>query len=390
MSIKPPVSFAAEHEEFHDWVRDFGSRFSDEYLKYADSEEFPWPLAEALAEQGLLGMGTSEEYGGSGRVGDEITHVHLGIMQEELAYQNFELAQITYSCSIMGPLMEAHLRSDDREEWIRGITGGKHLIAMGVTEPGSGSDVAGLRTRATRVEGGWRLNGEKTSITFAPHAAGIVVLARAFDGDADAGFTAFLVPLDSEGVSLQIFKDVVWKPVGRAGVFFEDVFVPDDKVLGPVGGGFRIVLKAFDYARCVTGLMALGMGRRALDVATEYSKIRETFGQPIARYQGVAFPLVERYSELEAARWMCFRALSLADEEKPFIKEAAMCKYLGVDAALAAAREAVVVLGHNGVSEEFPLQSLLRDIGGLQLGEGAPQIQKLVAARAIFGREFVS
>lgn len=390
MTIKPPVEFADEHIEFAEWVRDFGSKYSDSYLAYANKEEFPWDLAQALAEQGFLGMGTSEEFGGSGRVGEEISYVHLGIMQEELAYQNFELAQITYSCSIMGPLMEKNLQSEDREHWITGITGGKHIVAMGVTEPGSGSDVAGLRTKATKVDGGWLINGEKTSITFSPHAAGIVTLARTTSFEGEEGFTAFLVPLDSEGVTLQIFKDVAWKPMGRAGVFYDDVFVPDDKVLGPVNGGFRVILKAFDYARCVTGLMALGMGRRALDIATDYAKTRQTFGKTISHYQGVAFPLVERYTELEAAKWFCFRALSLADQGKPFIKEAAMCKYFGVDASIAAAREAVVVLGHNGISEEYPLQSLLRDIGGLQLGEGAPQIQKLVAARHIFGREFSS
>lgn len=390
MSIKPPVALAEEHEEFAAWVRDFASKYSDDYLTYANSDEFPWDLAAALGEQGLLGFGTSEEFGGSGCIGEDVTYTHLGIMHEELAYANFQLAQIVYSCSIMGPLLEANLHSADKAEWIGGIVRGEHVIAMGATEPGAGSDVAGLRTRAKKVDGGWRITGEKTSITFAPHAKAVVTLAKTEGPDGRDVFTAFLVPLDSEGITLQIFRDVAWRPDGRAGIFYDDVFVPDEMVLGPAGGAFKTVLKTFDYARCVTGLMALGMARRSLDVATDYATKRETFGQPISKYQGIAFPLVERYTELEAAKWLCFRALSLADLGRPYIMEAAMCKYYGVESALAGAREAVVVLGHNGISEEYPLQSLLRDISGLQLGEGAPQIQKLVASRHIFGREFSS
>jgi len=388
MTIKPPVEFAPEHEEFATWVRGVAAKYSDDYLTYANSEEFPWDLAAALAEQGILGFGTPEEFGGSGVIGEDITYTHLGIIHEELAYGNFQLAQIAYSCNIMGPLLSTNLNSPDKDEWIRGVVTGQHIIAMGVTEPGAGSDIQGMRTRAKKVDGGWLINGEKTSITFSPHAKAVVTLAKAVDENGKEGFTAFLVPLDSDGITLQVFKDVAWKPNGRAGIFYDDVFVPDERVLGPVGGAFKVVLKTFDYARIMTGLMAMGMGRRSLDIAIDYAKTRETFGQPISRYQGVAFPIVERYTELEAGKWLAYRALSLADQGKPYVREAAAAKYYGVDVALAAARESVIVLGHNGISEEYPLQSLLRDIGGLQLGEGAPQIQKLVAARAIFGREF--
>lgn len=388
MTMQPPVEFSTEYEEFTAWVSEFAAKYTDEYLTMANSEEFPWAAAEALAEQGLLGFGTPEEFGGSGRIGEEVTHTHLGIIHEQLAYGNFQLAQIAYSCNIMGPLLAEHLHSADKDEWVRGVVTGKHVIAMGVTEPGAGSDVQGLRTRATKVDGGWLINGEKTSITFSPHAKAVITLAKAVDENGKEGFTAFLTPLDAEGVTLQVFKDVAWKPDGRAGIFYDDVFVPDEYVIGPVGGAVKVVFRTFDYARVMTGLMALGMGRRALDIAIDYARKRETFGNPISKYQGVAFPIVERHTELEAAKWMSFRALSLADLGKPYAREAAAAKYFGVDQALAAAREAVVVLGLNGISEEYPLQSLLRDIGALQLGEGAPQIQKLVIARNIFGREF--
>lgn len=258
---------------------------------------------------------------------------------------------------------------------------------MGVTEPGSGGDAGALTTKAVKVPGGWHLTGEKTSITFAPHSKGMVVLARA-QGDDVEGITAFLVPLDAEGVSQQKFPDAGWKPLGRAGVFLDEVFVPDERRLGPVGGGFRIVLREFDYARSIIGLTATGVARGALDMAVDYSKQRKAFGKYIAQFQGVSFAIAEAAVELDAARYLAYRALSLADSGKPFTKEAAMSKYKGVEVSLEAIRQAIIVHGHNGFADELPLQAMLRDVSGLQLGEGTPQIQKLVIARHILGREF--
>ncbi len=390
MSNQHPVAFSEEHEEFAAWVRDFASKHSDDYLKYANSDEFPWDLAAELGDAGLLGFGTPEEFGGYGELGGDITTTNLGIIHEELSYANFELAQIAYTCNIQGQLLSRHLKSEDRHEWINGVVTGRHLVAMGVTEPGVGSDMAGLRTRAVKVDGGWEITGEKTTITFAPHAKGVTTLAKTVDPETGKeGFTFFLVGFDNPGVSQQAFSDVAWKPMGRSGIFYDKAFVADEYVLGPVNGGFRAVLTVFDYARVMTALLALGIGRRALDIAVEYAKVRETFGVPISKHQGVAFPLVERATELEAARWLCYRALTLADSGKPYIKEAAMAKYYSVDRAMQTVHDAIVTLGHNGISEEFPLMSMMRDVNALQLGEGAPQIQKLVISRAMFGREFV-
>jgi len=233
------------------------------------------------------------------------------------------------------------------------------------------------------------LAGEKTSISYAPHAAGIVVLACTPGESGQAGFTAFLVPMDAHGVSRQTFADAGWRPIGRAGVFLDDVRVPDEFRLGPIGGGFSIVLREFDYARSVIGLMAGATGRRALDLAIDYARQREAFGHRVSAFQGVSFPIVDDAMALEAARWVSYRALSLADAGQRFTKEAAMGKHLGVEAALNAIRTAIVTHGHYGYSEELPLQAMLRDVAGLQLGEGTPQIQRLVVARQIFGREAV-
>jgi cyclohexanecarboxyl-CoA dehydrogenase len=387
--MQPPVGFDTEHQEFATWVRDFAAPYWDGYNARAHSEEFPWDLAKEMGKQGLLGLGTSEERGGQGVIGPELTKVHLGIAHEELAYADFYLAQLAYTCNLTAPLLERFLPAHRADEYVPGIVNGEHVVALGLTEPGSGSDAAAMRMRAQKVDGGWKLNGEKTSITFAPHAKAMITFAKADDGEGGGGITAFLVPLDRDGVTIQKFDDPGWKPLGRAAVFLDDVVVPDDMVIGGIAGGFRLVMKEFDYTRSVIGLMSSGVARKALDLGIQYSRDRQAFGRPIAANQGVSFPIAESATHLEAARWLCYRALSLADAGESFTKEAAMVKWWATEVSLEAIRQMVILHGHTGYSEEMPLQAMLRDVAGLEIGEGTPQIQKLLIARSLIGREVV-
>jgi cyclohexanecarboxyl-CoA dehydrogenase len=382
--MQPPVYVSDEYEEFAAWVREFATPYAEGYNARAHSEEFPWDLARAMGEAGMLGLGTSEEHGGQGRIGEELTKVHLGIAHEELAYADLYLSQLSYTSNLTAPLLERFLPAHQADEWVPGIVRGEHVVALALTEPGSGSDAAGMRTRAEQVEGGWKLSGEKTSITFAPHSKGIIVFAKT-----PGGVTAFLVPNAADGVTIQKFEDPGWKPLGRAAVFLDDVFVPDDLVIGGVGDGFRLVMKEFDYTRSVIGLMTTGVARKALDLTIDYVKIRQAFGQPISKNQGVSFPIAENATKLEAARWLTYRALSLADAGQKFSKEAAMTKLYATDVSLQTIRDCIIAHGHVGFSEEMPLQAMLRDVSGLEIGEGTPQIQKLVIARSVIGREYV-
>ncbi|MDV3208865.1 MAG: acyl-CoA/acyl-ACP dehydrogenase, partial [Rhodococcus ruber] len=259
-ALHPPVLFAPEYEEFAQWVREFAAPHAESYLERAHREEFPWDLAEKMAAQGLLGLGVSEENGGQGRIGEVLTKTHLGIAHEELAYSNFYLTPLAYTNNLTGPLLERSLAPEVAKDWVRGIVEGRHVVALGLTEPGSGSDAMAMRAKAEKVDGGWKLNGEKTSITFAPHAKAMITFVKARGATPEeSGVTAFLVPLDAEGVSMQKFPDAGWKPLGRAGVFLDDVFVPDEYVIGGVGNGFRLVMSEFDYTRSVIGLMSTGV-----------------------------------------------------------------------------------------------------------------------------------
>lgn len=387
-ALHPPVLFAPEYEEFAQWVREFAAPHAESYLERAHREEFPWDLAEKMAAQGLLGLGVSEENGGQGRIGEVLTKTHLGIAHEELAYSNFYLTQLAYTNNLTGPLLERFLAPEVAKDWVRGIVEGRHVVALGLTEPGSGSDAMAMRAKAEKVDGGWKLNGEKTSITFAPHAKAMITFVKARGATPEeSGVTAFLVPLDAEGVSMQKFPDAGWKPLGRAGVFLDDVFVPDEYVIGGLGNGFRLVMSEFDYTRSVIGLMSTGVARKALDITIDYVKSRKAFGKPVSSFQGVSFPIAENATKLEAARWLTYRALSLADAGKPFTKEAAMTKLYATEVSLQTIRDCIVAHGHSGFAEELPLQAMLRDVSGLEIGEGTPQIQKVVIGRALLGRE---
>lgn len=385
--IVPPVAFSPEHEFYAGWVRDFAGPYASGYLARALKDEFPWDVAREMAEVGLLGLGTPEEYGGQGPIGEGLTKVHLGIAHEELAYADFYLSQVAYTCNLIGPLLSRFLPAEVAREWVPEVVQGRRLVAVGLTEPESGSDAMAMRMTARRAPGGWILNGEKTSITFAPHAAGMVTFAKVEEGPFPQ-ITAFLVELDAPGVSMQRFPDPGWKPLGRSGVFLDDVFVPDNMVIGGIGDGFRLVMREFDYTRSVIGLMSTGVARKALDLTVQYARERTAFGKAIGHYQGVSFPIAEDATRLEAARWLTYRALSLSDMEKPYTKEAAMVKWYATDVALIAIRNCVIAHGHNGYSEDYPFQSMLRDVSGLEIGEGTPQIQKLVISRALLGSEF--
>lgn len=388
MALQPPVHFSEDYEQFAQWVREFASQHVDSYLPIAQQDQYPWELSKAMGDAGLLGIGTSEEYGGMGRIGEEFTKTHLGIAHEELAEGNFYLSQMAYTCNLTAPLLERFLAPEVAREWVPGIVSGDHIVALGLTEPGSGSDAAAMRAKAERTDGGWILNGEKTSITFAPHAKGMITFVKAEDTpEQKGGVTAFLVPLESEGVTRQTFADPGWKPLGRSAVFLDDVFVPDHLVIGEVGRGFSMVMREFDYTRSVIGLMSTGVAKRAMTITKQYAKDRTAFGKPIGAFQGLSFPLAESATKLEAARWLCYRALSLADNDENYTTEAAMVKWYATDAALEAIRHCIIAHGHTGYSEELPLQAMLRDVAGLEIGEGTPQIQKLVIARSMFGRE---
>jgi cyclohexanecarboxyl-CoA dehydrogenase len=371
-----PCILSDELELWRESVRSFAqAKLAAGYLDRALSDEFPWDIYRLLAAQGLIGIEVGSEYGGQGA-----DHLAAGLACEEVARADFNIAYMVFSSTLSGSILERY--SPLASELLPRLVAGELKLCLGLTEPGSGSDAAAMSTTAEPVPGGWRLRGEKTSVTGLPFAHMAIVFART-----DSGPSAFLVDLDDESVSRQRFRDPGLRPVGRGSVTFDSTFVPRERLLGEEGRGFAMVMHEFDYSRSLLGLMAIATAEAAIEISAAYARERETFGKPIASYQGVTFPIAEHVTHLEAARWLCYRALSLRMLGRPHTREAAMVKWWAPHIAVRAIEDCIVLHGHVGWSDEMPLQSMRRDVSSLLIGDGTPQIQKLIIARGIFGRE---
>lgn len=364
-------------EEFRVATRDFvRAKFADGYFARASSDDFPVSAYQLLAGQGLLGLTVPERLGGA-----EAGDLAYGIALEELAWADFNLAQIVLTVSLVAASLVGTQAGDDAAG---NIATGARIVALALTEPGTGSDARNLRTRAVPERGGWRLSGEKTSISLAPHADSAVVFAQTPAG----GSTAFLVDLDGT-VSRQQFRDPGIRPTGRGSLTFDGTFVPTANVVSEEGRGFQHVMRSFDLSRATIGLMACGIARRAMDMTVDYVKERSAFGRTISQFQGVSFVLAENDTRLELTRALAYRALGLRQAGLAHSREAAMVKWWGPEVAVQAIHDCIVLHGHTGWSDEMPLQQMMRDVSGMEIADGTPQIQKLVIARALLGREFV-
>jgi cyclohexanecarboxyl-CoA dehydrogenase len=373
-----PCILSDDLELFRDSLRTFANaKLAPGYLERALSDDFPTDAYRELAHQGLIGLEVSEEYGGQGA-----DHLAAGIAVEEIARADFNAAYSVFSSTVMGALLQR--LSPLAGELLPPLVRGDLKTCLGLTEPGSGSDAAAMSAVAEPVPGGWRLHGEKTSVTGLPFAHMAIVFAGTRRGP-----TAFLVDLDDPSVSRQRFRDPGLRPVGRGAVAFDGTFVPHERLLGEEGRGFQLVMQEFDYTRALLGLMSIAAAERAIEMTVEYTQQRTTFGQPLSAYQGVTFPIAEHLTQLEAARWLCYRALSLRQLGRPHTREAAMVKWWAPHLAVRAIEDCVVLHGHVGWSDEMPLQAMRRDVSGLLIGDGTPQIQKMIIARETFGRAAV-
>ncbi len=272
-------------------------------------------------------------------------------------------------------------------EWVPAVAQGERIVGIALTEPRGGSDAANLQLRAWRDGDDYVLDGEKTSLTFSTEADAYIVFARTGTPEAGArGVTAFFVPTDLPGISRTKFDDVGSHIVGRGSVFFDGVRVPASSRLGDEGRGFTQVMAGFDFSRALIALQCLGAAQASLDEAWAYTREREAFGGPIARFQGVTFPLVEGESMVAAIRQLCYHCLALRDAGQRHTAEAAMVKWMGPKTAFDVIHQCLLTHGHYGWSKDSPHQQRMRDVMGLEIGDGTAGIMKLIVARERAGR----
>ena len=343
-------------------------------------------LIREMGKLGLIAVDLPERYGGLGS-----SSATTGLIAEELAYGDFNVSAVPVGASLLGAILLRNAPAEISDAWLPRMIAGDAIVGICVTEPRGGSDAANLALRARRNSGGdYVLTGEKTSITFADCADAFLVFARTGTPEQGAhGVTAFFVPADAKGLSRSRFDDVGSTIVGRGPVFFDDVCVPAGHRVGAEGKGFTEVMAGFDYSRALIALQCVGAAQASLDEAWAYTKEREAFGRKIAQFQGVTFPLSEGESHLAAIRQLCYHALALRDAGLPHTSEAAMVKWMGPKTAFDVIHQCLLTFGHYGWTKETPHQQRLRDVMGLEIGDGTAGVMKLIVARERVGRAAV-
>ncbi len=365
-------------------------RFAEDKLlpEYQNNDKkhcFDRAMLKEMGELGLIGSELSERYGGLG-----LGYVTAGLITEEIARADFNVAYVQILAGLNGGIIEKFAVPHLAEEWIPKIINGEALVAIALTEPSAGSDAANLKLKAKKKGDVFVLDGEKTSISAAAQADVAVVFARTGTQEEKArGVSAFLVPLDHPNITRTHFDDLGESIVGRGSIFFDGVEVPAENMLGEEGLGFIQVMQGFDYSRALIGIECLAAAKKSVEEAWEQIRQREAFGKKISKFEGASFPLAEAETFIEAAKLLCYKTLWLRDQGTPHTAEAAMCKWWAPKISFEIIHNCLLAHGHGGYSKENPIQQRLRDVLGLQIGDGTSQIQKIVIAREKIGRDGV-
>jgi cyclohexanecarboxyl-CoA dehydrogenase len=377
-------AFTEAQQEFARLVRTFARQELAPYYAHWDrTGEFPFAQWRKMGDLGITALGIPEEYGGQ-----EADCVTMGIAAEEVARGDFNCGYALIENSINGQLLR-HAHDFVKRQWLPGMARGDHITAIALTESRGGSDAAGLQTRARRHGDEYILSGEKSGISLLMPADVVIVFAKTDPQAGARGVSAFLVPTNAPGVSRTPLRDMGERAIQRGSLYLDEVHVPREYLIGEEGQGFRLVMHAFDFSRIIIALMCLGAAAQSLEETIAYVKQRQAFGRPLAKFEGVSFPIAEHATFLEAARWLCYRALWLRDRGLPHAKEAAMVKWWGPKVAVDAIHDCLLLHGHYGYTQDLPLEQRLRDVIGLEIGDGTAQISKIVIARELFGREFL-
>jgi cyclohexanecarboxyl-CoA dehydrogenase len=353
------------------------------YTQWDRKREFPRALWPRLGDMGAFGLRVAQAYGGV-----DASYLEAGMAIEQIAKGDFNVCYGILNACFAGDILSRFAAPGLGETWLRPMAAGEKIISVCLTEPHCGSDAAAIRTRAVRDGEHYVVNGEKSAITLLMVADAGILFAKTAPDRKAAGVSAFLLPLDTPGLSRTPYEDMGAKGIVRGSLFLDNVRIPAGNMIGPENAGFTQVMQTFDYTRALIGLMCLGAAEQTLEETVEYVKGRVAFGRPLSTNQGVSFPLAEARSKLEMLRWLCYRTLWLRDRGLPHTAEAAMCKAEGPTICADIIRQCLVLHGHYGYTQDFPVEQRYRDVLGQIIADGTPQIMKLIIARHMLGREF--
>jgi cyclohexanecarboxyl-CoA dehydrogenase len=379
------VDFGFDQDEkaYRDEVRRFaGKVLAPHYQSDDKAGVYRRQQAVDMAAVGLTGLRIPERLGGQ-----EAGAVIAGIAAEEVGRADFNAGYVIINTALISDIIVRNAPAEQQEHWLPGIADGTVLPCIAITEPGHGTDAAHLGLKAVPDGDGWALHGEKTSITLGTVADRAVVLART-GGPGARGVSAFWVDLTDPTVTRSGFDDLGARAIGRASLHFAGTRVGPAELIGAEGGGFVSVMQGFDYSRAIIGLLCLGAAQQSLDETVQWARDREAFGQPIGTFQGVAFPLAEHATYIRGARHVCYEALWRKDRGLEHSAEAAMAKFWAPKLATEVIHQCLLTFGHLGYSTDSPLGQRLRDVIGLEIGDGTSQASRLVIARDLLGRPY--
>jgi butyryl-CoA dehydrogenase len=346
------------------------------------NERFDTELVQKMADMGFLGAIVSEEYGGRG-----LDYRTYGLIVEEIGRGDSSARTVvSVQTSLVCSSIERWGTEEQKHEWLPKLCSGEALGCFGLTEPSSGSDAASMKTRAVKVDGGWKLNGQKQWISMGNYAKLALVFAQTDPEQAHRGLACFLVPTDSDGFSSgEIHGKLGLKASDTAELSLSDVEVPDEALLGGVGDGFKVAMSALDSGRYSVASGCVGISQGCVNASVQYAKEREQFGRPIGAFQLVQAMLADMIVDTEAARGLVWKAGWLKDTGKPSTTETSIAKLYATEAAVRNANLAIQVHGGSGYVDDHPVERYLRDARVATLYEGTSQIQKLIIGRAATG-----
>ena len=373
--------FTDEHVMLQDMVRDFAKNEVEPLAREMDATgEFPHDLVRQMGDLGLMGIPVSEKYGGAG-----MNTVAYASAVMELAKVDASLAITMAAHTSLGTVPIVLTGTEEqKQKWVPLLASGKILGAFGLTEPEAGSDAGSTRTAAVKDGDHYVVNGSKIFITNASEAGVLSFTAQIMEEGIKKGIGAFTIPTDITGLKIgPKEKKMGWRASDTRQLFFEDMKVPVENMLGNPKEGFKTFLKTLIGGRISVGALAVGTAEGAYKKALKYSTERKAFGREIYKFQSIGFKLADMATRIEAAKLLVFHSAWMKDQGKDVIKEAAMAKLFASEVAMDVTTEAIQIFGGYGYVAEYDVERFFRDAKVLEIGEGTSEVQRLVISREI-------
>ena len=374
--------FSEEHIMLKQMVKEFAEKEIKPIAQEIDSKsKFPTEIISKMSSLGLLGIPWDEKYGGIG-----MDTLSLVIAIEEIGKVCTSTAVTMMAHTSLGTGPIAYFGTDkQKEKYLVRLAKGEILGAFGLTEPNAGSDAGNTQTTAELAGDNYIINGQKAFCTNAGVSGVITITAKIVDKNSSRkNIGAFIVESDSQGIKFgSPEKKMGWKGSDTRTVFFDNVKIPKENILGDPNKGFRQFLETLSGGRITIGGLSLGIAEGAFNAATKYSKERSAFGKEINKFQGVSFKISDMATRIEAAKHLVYHAAWLKDNNLPFIKEAAMAKLFSSETAMYVTTEAIQIHGGYGYIKEYNVERYFRDAKLLEIGEGTSEIQRIVISREI-------